>query len=92
MTEKGTQHGDFEEIVQVRKYADHCVLTKSSSGLEPRKGAGETEFPRIVKQPGSVNASEYHFGGVIASEQLEQYAEEADGAPRGGRTETDRSG
>lgn len=30
MTEKGTEHGDFEEIVQVRKYADHCVMTKRS--------------------------------------------------------------
>ena len=35
MTEKGTEHGDFEEIVQVRKWADHCVMTKRSSGLEP---------------------------------------------------------
>lgn len=30
MTEKGTKHGDFEEIVQVRKWADHCVLMKRS--------------------------------------------------------------
>ncbi len=52
MTEKGTKHGDFEEIVQVRKYANHCVLTKRSSGLEPRKGAGGTGFPCIEKQAG----------------------------------------
>ena len=32
------------------------------TGLEPRKGAGETGFPCIEKQTGD-NASENYFGG-----------------------------